>query len=213
MSNDIVDDRRGLIFTIDRQREPVYQVESQHWARADHRWPSAEIPPEIHAKVEELKASGKPGAFARFLQGEDGVYVIYEKNIKPMPEVADQEIAFVPPPQASSGRQLAPYDIVICAKGGTVRADNGELFETTEDGYYVIKCQTWARFLNNQAMRPRDVETTKEVLLLLEDLNGKNYLSMSPDKTPEALPIDLFEPTDAIIGITCYVLNLARFKR
>ncbi len=215
MSNAIlnVDDPRSLIFTIDRQREPLYQVESKHWARADHRWNHDDIPPEIHAKVAELEENGKPGAFAQFLQGQDGVYVICEKNIKQMPEVADDDLVFAPPAQASDGRQLSPYDIVICAKGGTIQADNGDTYETAEGEYYVIKCNAWGRFVLNQAMRPRDVETTKEVLILLDSLHGKNFLSMSPDRTPEGLPPDMVEPTEAIVACNCYVLNLARFKR
>jgi len=214
MSNEslIIDDKRGLIFTIDRQREPVYQVESRHWATSAHRWDHNEIPPEIHAKVAELKESGKPGAFARFLQGEVGVYVIYEKNIKPLPELAADELAFEPSQAPGSERTLSPYDIVICSKGGTVRADDGGGAETVEGDYYVINCETWGRFLTNQATRPRDVETTKEVLLLLEDLNGKNFLSMTPDKS-EGLPPDMPKPLEVMDNINCYVLNLSQFKR
>ncbi|CAN97294.1 hypothetical protein sce7125 [Sorangium cellulosum So ce56] len=208
----IIDDKRGFIFTIDRQREPVYQLESKHWAHADHRWSESEIPPEIRAKTDELRQNGRPGTFVRSLAGESGVYLIYEKNIKPLPELADEEAVFAPVKQQGSNRELSPYDIVLCAKGGTIIADNGDVYQTREGDYYVIKCSTWGRFVTNQAARPRDVETTKEVLLLLEDLNGKNFLSMTPDKS-EALPSTMPKPAQAMSQINCYVLNLARFKR
>jgi len=213
MSNQtlIVDDRRGLIFTIDRERENVYQVESKHWATAAHRWSHQEIPPEIHAKIAELKQNGRPGAFAQ-LAGGDGVYVICEENIKPLPELAGDDFVIGPPAESSSGRQLSPYDIVICTKGGTIRADNGDTFETGPGEYYVIDCHAWGRFIVDQAMRPHDVEITKEILLLLEDLHGKNFLSMTPDKS-EALPPGMAPPVSADMSINCYVLNLARFKR
>ncbi|WP_437673166.1 hypothetical protein [Sorangium sp. So ce131] len=177
-----------------------------------HRWGEHEIPPEIRAKAAELKQNGKPGTFVRSLEGETGVYLIYEKNIKPLPELADEEAAFAPGKQPGSNRELSPYDIVLCAKGGTIIADNGDVFETQEGDYFVIKCNTWGRFVTDQATRPREVETTKEVLLLLEDLHGKNFLSMTPDKS-EALPSTMPMPIKAIIQINCYVLNLARFKR
>jgi hypothetical protein len=59
------------------------------------------------------------------------------------------------------------------------------------------------------------------MLILLEELQGQNYLSMSPDPegpSPDplrgrprtALPDN---PTDPGIHINCYVLNLARFNR
>jgi hypothetical protein len=216
MSNETlnVDDPRSLIFTIDRQRDPLYQVESHHWARAEHRWNHSDIPPEIHAKVAELAQNGKPGAFVRFGNGEDGVYVIYESNIKPLPEAADQDVVLTPPAPASSGRKLCTYDIVIYAKGGAVRSDNGgDAYQTSEGEFYVIPCNAWGRFVLHQAMRPRDVETTKDILILLDSLHGKNFLSMTPDKALETLPPDMVMPTEAIVACNCYVLNLARFKR
>lgn len=215
MSNKLqyLDDRRGFLFTINRDSNPVYQVESASWAHAENRWSAIDLPPEILAKVAELKASGKPGAFVQFLQGEDGVYVICEKNIKNLPEAADDDLVYALRGQMASARALSPYDIVICAKGGTIRGQNGEAFETQEDDYYVVRCQSWGRFALNQLMQPGFVETTKEFLLLLDNLHGKNFLSMSPDKTSETLPPDFGEPSDVPVGINCYVLNLSRFKR
>jgi hypothetical protein len=207
------DDRRGLLFTINRDSNPVYQVESASWAHAENRWSANELPPEILAKVAYLKESGKPGAFVQFLQGEDGVYVICEKNIKNLPDAAADELVNVPRAQAVSARALAPYDIIICAKGGPIHGQNGETFETQEDDYYVLRCQSWGRFVLSEPKQPDFVGTTKEFLLLLDNLHGKNFLSMSPDPTHETLPPDFGEPTDASFGIACYVLNLARFKR
>lgn len=215
MSNEsnIIDDRRGLIFTINREPEPVFQVESKHWADPEHRWPSQEIPPEIHAKVAEFKQSGKPGAFARSVQGDVGVYVICEENLKPLPEPADDDVVFEPGPQSASARQLNAYDIVICAKGGVIRADNGDTFETQPGDYYVVRCDTWGRFMDSQARRPAHVQTTKDMLHLLEDLHGKNFLSMAPDKPDEQLPPSMPQVVDPGFNLTCYVLNLARFQR
>lgn len=208
-----VNDRRSLIFTIDRQPEPVYQVESTDWARAEHRWSQDEIPPELRAKLSELEESGKPGAFVRFLQGQEGVYVICEKNIKPIPELAGDEIVFDPLTQPPGERRLSPYDIVICTIGGTIRADNGDVFETGEGECYVIRYQSWGRFVQDKAMRPQDVETTKQVLLLLERLHGKDFLSMTPDPSDEHLPADMPQAIKADASVNCYVLNLARFQR
>jgi hypothetical protein len=205
----VVDDPRGLIFTIDRQREPVYQVDSKHWAHEDHRFHPDEIPPEIHEKVAELRESGRPGAFARFGDNDAGVYVIYEKNIKHFPELAADDFTLDPQSAGAAETGLHPHDIVICAKSGMIRADNGDVFQTEECDYYVVRSDVWGRFATNQGTRPRDVETTKEVLILLDELHGKNYLSMNPDKPTEVLPA----PKDPGYNITCYVLNLARFKR
>ena len=205
------DDRRGFLFTINRDSNPVYQVESASWAQAENRWSANDLPPEILAKVADLKESGKPGAFVQFLQGEVGVYVICEKNIKNLPEAADDDIVNAPRGQAGSARELAPYDIIICAKGGAIRGRNGETSETQEDDYYVLKCQSWGRFVLSQAKQPAFVDTTKEFLHLLDNLHGKNFLAMSPDKPSEHIP-GLTEPSEAVIGIACYVLNLAHFK-
>lgn len=207
------DDRRGLLFTIDREKDPVYQVESRRWARPENRWQEAEIPAEIRARVTELKQSGQPGAFARLLPGDDGVYVLCETNIKQIPELAAEDIAVAPAQQPAGARQLAPYDIVICAKGGAVPTGSGEELATAEDEYYVIKSDAWTRFALDRAMRPAFVETTKDFLHLIEDLHGRNFLSMSPDKAGEVLPPDLEPPSPAIVAINCYVLNLSRFKR
>lgn len=208
-----INDRRSFIFTIDRRSEPVYQVESQDWARAEHRWSHDEIPPELRAKIAELAESGKPGAFVRFPGGEEGVYVICEKNIKPIPELAGDDLILDPSSQPPGERRLSPYDLVICAIGGAICADNGNVFETGEGEYYVIRCQAWGRFVQNQALRPKDVETTKEVLLLLEKLHGKGFLSMSPDPSDEVLPGDMPESTVVSEHVNCYVLNLSRFAR
>jgi hypothetical protein len=216
MSNESpnVDDRRGFIFTIDRQREPVYQVDSKHWAQKAHRWSPEEMPAEIRDKAAELQESAKPGAFARFHQGAVGVYILCEKNIKPIPELAGDDFTFESPGRPGSEKKLSPHDIVICAKGGPIQGENGEVFETEEGDYYVIQPSTWGRFTTDSATRPRDVETTKEILILLEELHGKNFLSMSPDKPFEwkAPPI-MPDAIDAIYHINCYVLNLSRFKR
>ena len=208
-----VNDRRSLIFTIDRRPDPVYQVESQDWARAEHRWSHDEIPPELRAKIVELEQSGKPGAFVRFAGGDEGVYVLCEKNIKPIPELAGDDLVLDPSAQPPGARRLSPYDVVIRAIGGTISADNGDVFQTGEGEYYVINCQAWGRFVQNRAMRPRDVETTKEVLLLLERLHGKNFLSMTPDEPAEVLPPNMPEAFEAVIVVNCYVLNLSRFTR
>ncbi|HSO00064.1 MAG TPA: hypothetical protein VLS89_17345 [Candidatus Nanopelagicales bacterium] len=207
-----VNDPRGLIFTIDRRPEPVYQVESQSWACAEHLWRHDEIPPEILAKISELEENGQPGAFVRFLHGEDGIYVLCEKNIKALPEPAAEDATIDPTSAPGGGRTLSAYDIVVCAKGGTIRAENGDVYQTAEGECYVIRCGTWGRFIMDQEKRPSFVQTTKEVLLLLEDLHGKNFLSMTPDKH-EGLPSDMLEPTVANDALHCYVLNLSRFKR
>lgn len=207
------DDRRGLLFTINRDSAPVYQVESASWAHAENRRSASDLPPEILAKVASLKESGKPGAFVQFLQGEVGVYVICEKNIKNLPEAADDDLVYAPSGQAGSSREISPYDIIICAKGGEVRGQNGEMSETQEDDYYVLQCQKWGRYALSQSKQPDFVGTTKEFLLLLDNLHGKNFLSMSPDPIHETLPPDFGEPTEVSFGIACYVLNLSRFKR
>lgn len=216
MSNEIqcTNDRRGILFTIDRESNPVYQLESSAWASAENRCNESDIPPEIRDKAASLQETGKPGAFAHFLQGDIGVYVIYEKNIKNIPEAADDDLV-VPGtrPKLDNSRGLAAYDLVICAKNGTICAENGESFETREGDYYIVRCQSWSRFVLNPALRPGFVETTKEVLLLLEGLHRKNFLSMSPDPTDERLPPDVVTPTAVPVGINCYVLNLSRFKR
>ncbi|MDI1480397.1 hypothetical protein [Polyangium sp. y55x31] len=208
-----IDDKRGLLFTINGESNPVYQVESKSWAQPDNRWSEKDIPQAIRDKIARLEASGKPGAFVRFLQGEDGVYVICEKNIKNLPESADEDVVLDPLQFCGDGRTLSTYDLIIHAKGGKVEGDNGEAFETKEGEYYVIRCQSWSRVVLDQPMRPHFVETTKEFLRLLEDLHGKNYLSMSPDKPEEVLPPDIAAPTYAIEAINCYVLNLSRFRR
>jgi hypothetical protein len=209
----IIDDPRGLIFTIERRREPVYQVESKHWASEEHRWHKDDIPSEIHAKVEELKASGKPGAFARFTRGDAGVYVIYEGNIKRFPEAADGEIVFDPARREGSEKELSAGDLVICARGGMIYADSGDVFHTEQDSYYVVKSETWGRFVSNQETRPWPVAATKDSLILLETLHGENYLSMNPDKPAEGPREGLRAPEEVGFHITCYVLNLARFTR
>jgi hypothetical protein len=212
-SNLYIDDRRGLLFTINGEATPVYQVESKSWAQPANRWSENDIPEVLRDKIVALEASGKPGAFVRFLQGEDGIYVICEKNIKSLPESADEDIVIDPFQSSGNGRTLSTYDVVIRAKGGKVQGDNGESVETQEGDYYVIPCQSWGAVVLDQPMRPRFVEITKEMLHLLEALHGKNFLSMSPDKPEEILPPDIVVPTTAFIGITCYVLNLSRFKR
>lgn len=216
MSNEIpcLNDRRGLVFTIAREPNPVYQVESSAWASAENRWAEHDIPPEIRDKVASLKETGKPGAFVHYLQGDVGVYVICESNIKNLPEAAcDDLVVEGTRPKLGGAQELADYDLVICAKDGAIRAENGETFETREGDYYVVHCQSWGRFVLNPSVRPRFVETTKEVLLLLESLHRKNFLSMSPDPTDEALPRNLMKPIAVTVGINCYVLNLSRFKR
>ncbi|MGK4000827.1 hypothetical protein [Sorangium sp. So ce1024] len=216
MSNQIpsIDDRRGIVFTINREPNPVYQLESSAWASAENRWAERDIPPEIRDKVASLKETGKPGAFVQFLQGDVGVYVICERNIKNLPEMAcDDLVVQGTRAKLGGGRGLADYDLVICAKNGTIRAENGDTFETREGDYYVVHCQSWGRFVLNPSQRPGFVETTKEVLLLLEGLHRKNFLSMSPDPTDERLPRDFAQPTAVPVGINCYVLNLSRFKR
>lgn len=216
MSNEIpyLNDRRGILFTINREPNPVYQLESSAWASAENRWDEHDIPLEIRDKVASLKETGKPGAFVHFLQGDVGVYVICERNIKNIPEMAGDDLV-VEGTRAKPGssQELADYDLVICAKDGAIRAESGETFETREGDYYVVHCQSWGRFVLNPSRRPGFVETTKEVLLLLESLHRKNFLSMSPDPTDEALPRDFVKPTAATVGINCYVLNLSRFKR
>lgn len=208
-----IDDRRGILFTISRDSNPLYQVESSAWAREDNRWPEEDIPQEIRDKMAELEQNGKPGAFVRFLQGEVGVYVICERNIKSLPAPADDDIVLDPFGQPSSERRLSAYDVVIRAKSGAIRDADGGTAETNEGDYYVIPCQTWGRYVLEQDKRPGHVEVTKEMLHLLDELHGHNFLSMSPDKPDEVLPPDIGEPEPAIIGITCYVLNLSRFKR
>ncbi|WP_437792883.1 hypothetical protein [Sorangium sp. So ce693] len=216
MSNEIPcsNDRRGIVFTIDRESNPVYQLESSAWASAENLWAERDVPPEIRDKVASLHETGKPGAFVHFLQGDVGVYVICEKNIKNLPETAGDDLVVQEAYAAlSSARRLAAYDLVICAKKGTIRAESGETFETREGDYYVVHCQSWGRFVLNPSLRPGFVETTKEVLLLLEGLHRTNFLSMSPDPTGERLPPDVVQPTAVPVGINCYVLNLSRFKR
>lgn len=210
-----IDDRRGFLLTINLEPDPVYQVESSVWAHVANRWAHEDIPPEIHDKVAHLKVTGKPGAFVRFLHSDVGVYVLYEKNIKNLPEPADDDDIVVDPGwRPESERKLSPYDIVICAKGGAVgRADSGETYETQEGDYYVIRCQSWGRLVLNPPLRPSFVETSKDFLLLLESLHRKNYLSMCPDPTIEVLPPDFGDCVPVPEGLNCYVLNLARFKR
>ncbi|AKT39992.1 hypothetical protein [Chondromyces crocatus] len=207
-----VDDPRSFIFTIDGSPEPLYQVESRQWARPEYRWAASEIPAEIRTKVAELESNGKPGAFVRFEDDQDGVYVICEQNIKMVPEVADEDVLIAGSLNASSGRSLSHYDIVVHAKAGPVPS-NGETLSTEIGEYYVIRYENWGRYVLHQSMRPQDVVTTKEILLLLERLHGTNFLSMTPDKPEEGLPPNVDGPTDAIVACNCYVLNLARFKR
>lgn len=204
MSIPVIDDPRGFVFTINQEKAPVYQVDSTQWARSEHRRPAAEIPPEIRAKVAELRDSGEPGAFARFGETELGVYVLCEPNIKNLPEPAAEDAVIGHSPE---GPPLSPHDIVIYAKAGAIQGEDGNVYHTGEGEYYVVKGEEWSRFA--PAALPPDVGTTKEVLLLLDRLHGKNFLSMSPDK-PEEL---LCDPTDPGFNITCYVLNLSRFKR
>jgi len=206
-----IDDKRGLLFTIGGEPDPLYQVESSAWCQPENRWERSEIPAEIRAKVAELVDSGKPGAFVRFVSGEVGVYVICEKNIKTLPEVAGDELLFTPPTPGGAERALSSYDIIICAKAGTVRTAGGEAVTTQEGDYYVIGSPAWSRVILEEGDRPRFVETTKEILHLLEALNGKNFLSMSPDPS-EMSPRLLPAPHPATDGINCYVLNLARFE-
>jgi hypothetical protein len=215
MSNTIlcIDDKRGLIFTINGESNPVYQVESKFWAQPGNRWNENDIPQKIRDKIATLEATGKPGVFVRFLPGDDGVYVICEKNIKTLPEPADEDIVLDPSQYSVDGRTLSTYDVVIRAKGGKVQGDNGETFDTQEGDYYVIPCQSWGRVVLDEPMRPHFVETTKEFLHLLEALHKKNFLSMSPDKPDEVLPPDMVTPTSATDGINCYVLSFSRFRR
>ncbi len=118
MSNDIpcIDDRRGIIFTINRDSDPVYQVESKAWAHAANRWNPNDIPQEIRDKAAYLRDTGKPGAFVPFVQREGGVYLICEKNIKNLPEPADDDASVELPLPLGSARVLDPYDIVICRR-------------------------------------------------------------------------------------------------
>lgn len=211
MSIPCVDDKRGLIFTLNREPNPVYQVESGVWGKPDNRWEAAEIPQEIRDKVADLWESGKPGAFVQFLQGEEGIYVICEKNIKTLPDTAAADLGLSPPAPSGSGRALSAYDIVICSKGGAVQTTTGEAFETQEGDYYVISARDWSRVVLDEADRPKFVETTKEMLHLLDALNGQNFLTMKPDPNEGALR-DLDASSSACVGINCYVLNLARFK-
>jgi hypothetical protein len=216
MSNEIpfTNDRRGILFTINRETEPLYQLESGAWASPENRWPEGDIPPEIREKVAALRQSGKPGTFVQFLQGEVGVYVICEGNIKYLPEAADDDLVVDGPwSTGTRARGLAPYDLVICAKGGAVMAEGAARLETRDGDYYVVRCQTWSRFVAHPPVRPRFVDTTKDVLLLLENLHRKNFLSMSPDPEDEGLPANLMPPMAVPEGINCYVLNLSRFKR
>ncbi|APR85045.1 Hypothetical protein A7982_10394 [Minicystis rosea] len=205
-----VNDQRGLIFTINGDTNTVYQVKSGEWAKAANRWSSTDIPSDIRSKVEELMASGAPGAFVRFLEGEDGVYVICEKNIKTVPQLAGTDLSFVPP--SGSGPSLSTYDIVIYAKGGPVRTDTGASVSTTEGDYYVVSVGDWVQVVLEEADQPRFVNTTKEMLHLLDALNKKHFLSMKPDPD-ELRPSDYAAPRAATEGINCYVLNLARFMR
>jgi hypothetical protein len=211
MSIPCIDDKRGLIFTIDRDRSTVYQVESGAWARAANRWAAEDLPEQIRRKVAELGENGKPGAFVQFLQGEVGVYVICEKNIRTLPDAADDDLVDLDPPPAGA-RTLSAYDIVISAKDGKVASEGG-VVETREGDIFVIGCRDWSRVVLEEGDRPSFVETTKEMLHLLDDLNGRNFLSMSPEKPDESLPGDLAPPRAATDGINCYVLNLARFQR
>lgn len=208
-----INDRRGFLFTINRDVDPVYQVESSAWAQQVHRWSETDVPQPIRDKVSQLEQNGKPGAFVRFLQGEVGVYVVCEKNIKTIPEPGDEEVSVDAFEQNGNGRQLSPYDIVIRAKGGTVRTENGETFETQEGDYYVIPCQVWGRYILEEPKRPEFVELTKQMLSFMQDLNGHNFVCMSPDKPDEALPPTMAAPEPASFGIACYVLNLPNFKR
>lgn len=215
MSNDIpyVNDRRGILFTINSEPDPVYQVDSQTWAHSLNRWSQDDIPLEIQEKAADLLQTGKPGAFLRFHEGEDGVYLICEKNIKNLPEAADEDIVLGPRLQPGRERELAPYDIVLYTKEGTIKSDDGQTIATQEGEYYVVKCQSWGRFTLDQAMRPGFVQTTKDFLLLLDNLHGRNFLSMSPDLIGEVLPTNMPRPVTPADGVNCYVLNLARFKR
>lgn len=201
-------DRRGLIFTIEGNRNTVYQVRSCEWARDEHRWHTDDIPPEILAKVDELGRNKKPGAFARFGQEDRGVYVIDERNISTEPAKADDDVVFDPYAPAGRERTLSACDIVIRAKGGQIEAENGEIYDTEDGQYYVVKSDTWGRFVPRRDVLLPEVNTTVDFLGLLDRLNGKNYLSMTPDDPPRAA---LPQETEPIVHINCYVLNLARF--
>jgi hypothetical protein len=210
----IVKDRRGFVFTIEGLREPVYQVDAKQWARAEHLWSESDIPPEIRAKFAQLRSEGKPGAFVQFSGIDAGVYLICEEHIQRVPGMADQaELVLDPPPVAASGRRLSPGDIVISAKGGLIYADSGDVLTTEPGAYYVVSSQTWGRFVPDPATQLPDVETTKDILILLDRLNGNNYLSMSPDPAEDGYAVPLPETIDPGYHITCYVLNLARFTR
>lgn len=209
----ILDDRRALLFSIDGEAAPVYQVQSGSWAKEEYRFQEANLPQEIRDKMSALEQSGEPGAFARILQGEVGVYLICESNIKNLPEPAAPEISFDPFAQQGNAQVLSPYDIIIRAKAGTVWDEDGSTRQTQEGDYYVIPCQTWGRMILAQNGEPEHVEITRKMLALLEELNGKNFLAMSPDKPEEVLPPDMPTPDVACFGVTCAVLNLSHFKR
>jgi len=213
MSN-VIDDRRGLIFTINGELDPVYQVESSTWAQPSNRCSIAELPAEIQARIASLKETSQPGAFVKLVQGEVGVYVLVETNIKRMPEAAAEEETILDPSAQPSGtRALAPYDIVVCSKQGAVHGENGEIIDTQEGDCYVLNCQSWGRFFLPPLQEPAFVTTTKSFLLLLEQLHDKNFLSMCPDPAGEALPPDFGPTLPAFAPINCYVLNLSSFQR
>ncbi|MEZ4298674.1 MAG: hypothetical protein R3B70_27235 [Polyangiaceae bacterium] len=209
MSNEL-DDRRGLLFTINGDQEPVYQVMSSAWAQSPNKCSIQDLPLEVQAQITALKANGKPGAFVELVQGDVGVYVIVESNITRLPEAASEDVTLVDPNAQPPGtRVLAPYDIIICTKEG----DNYDATHTTqEDDCYVVNCQSWGRFFLPQVQEPEYVTTTKRFLLLLESLHGRNYLSMCPDPVSEVLPPDFGPAVSAIVPINCYVLNLSSFK-
>lgn len=213
MSN-MLDDRRGLLFTINGEPAPLYQVESTAWAQPANRWTEEELPPEVRARIASLRQTGQPGAFVQLVQGEVGVYVILEENIKRLPEAAaEEETAIDPSWQSESGRALSPYDIILCTRGGPINPASGQTPETQAGDCYVLKCQSWGQFFLPSAQEPEDVTTTKRVLLLLDKLHSRNFLSMCPDPESEVLPPDFGEPIPAFMPINCYVLNLSRFKR
>ena len=212
MSN-VIDDRRGLIFTINGEPHPVYQVESSAWAHTENMWAVQDMPQAIRDQIQYLRQSGSPGAFVQLVQGEVGVYVIMEPNIGRLPAPASDDGFVADPSETSGTRTLAPYDIVICAKSGVVQGENGETIQTQEGDCYVLKCQSWGQFFLPPLQEPAFVTTTKNFLLLLEQLHSKNFLSMWPDPDVERLPSDFGTATPAIMPINCYVLNLSNFKR
>lgn len=214
MSNNpmYLDDRRGLLFTINGETNPVYQVESKSWVHAANRWNRDDIPREIRDKIAYLRETGKPGAFVRLNQEGEGAYLICEENIKNLPEAADDALVELSLP-AGSASGLAPYDIILCTKAGTIQGANGETFTTPTGDYYIIKCQAWGRFALPTSKQPDFIKTTRDFLLLIEGLHKKNYFSMSPDPESEGLPVDFPVPLPALEALNCYVLNLSRFTR